>query len=538
MKIKKTLSLLLVMIMIFTSIPFLALAEQNEIPELPGIDITAITVDEAYITISHPTPNITVTYMVKKADEVAPTLEEIKSNGTGLLIDNGSKQIVLSKLESSTNYKIYFSVSNQDVWNNEFVTKDFTTRDIPPELPTISLISSTSDGAVIKINHPTKDILVKYLVKKASEDEPKLSDIQMNGTQILIENGSYELTLSNLQEETKYNVYFAVHNSKIWNDGYIKREFKTTIQLPTTSSISPTSDGAVITVKHPTQNILVKYLVKKTSEAAPKLSDIQLNGTEFLIENGSYDLELTNLESSTDYNVYFAVHNGMVWNNEYITRKFTTTSEKIPPLPTTSISPTEDSAVITVNHPTKDILVKYLVKKSDEKAPTFEELYNNGKKIVIENGTYSFNINNLKPATRYKIYMIVQTPRAVNNKIYENKFDTLKATKKPSVKLLNQPLNSYKKGKLISISVQSPEYLDNVQYRVVICNTKNNKTYELYTSKTGYYGNSVEGNKKTTINYSTKNLPQGSYYIKVMIKKVGSKNAYDNIVKSNIFTIK
>lgn len=114
----------------------------------------------------------------------------------------------------------------------------------------------------------------------------------------------------------------------------------------------------------------------------------------------------------------------------------------------------------------------------------------------------------------------------------------IKTAPLPKVKVITQPTNSCKKGNTVSATVQSPGYTGKVQYRVFLYNVKTKKKYELYSSKSAYYGSELPGNSANKISFPTKNIPAGSYYMTVLVKQYASKASYDSTVNTNIFVIR
>lgn len=114
------------------------------------------------------------------------------------------------------------------------------------------------------------------------------------------------------------------------------------------------------------------------------------------------------------------------------------------------------------------------------------------------------------------------------------------AATKPELKLLNQPDPKYNSSQTISLSVSAPNYMDKVEYRVLIYNGNTKRTIQFYnTPATGYYNRTLQpkGYDMHTFNIPVKDLPAGLYNVTILTRKAGTNIAYDSYVKTNNFTI-
>ncbi len=110
----------------------------------------------------------------------------------------------------------------------------------------------------------------------------------------------------------------------------------------------------------------------------------------------------------------------------------------------------------------------------------------------------------------------------------------------PEVKLLTQPNAKYKSGETISLSVASPNYYKNVEYRVIIYNGRTKVSTQLYnTPDTGFYNRSGQqvGNSNYLINMAVKNMTAGPYSITILARRAGTSVPYDSFVDTNSFII-
>lgn len=110
----------------------------------------------------------------------------------------------------------------------------------------------------------------------------------------------------------------------------------------------------------------------------------------------------------------------------------------------------------------------------------------------------------------------------------------------PQVKLVSQPNAKYKPGESISLSVATPNYSQNVEYRVIIYNGASKTSTQLYNAPaTGYYNRAGQqaGNINYSINIPVKNMTPGPYSITILVRKAGTSVTYDSFVDTNSFNI-
>lgn len=116
-----------------------------------------------------------------------------------------------------------------------------------------------------------------------------------------------------------------------------------------------------------------------------------------------------------------------------------------------------------------------------------------------------------------------------------------KAASLPQLQMVTQPAKEYYPGERVSFSVTSPNYGGKVEYRVILYNGTTKITSELWkTPATGYYYKNWQpsGNYNFTINWPVIGMEPGAYSLTVLVRRVGTKGAYDSFVKTNSFWVK
>lgn len=111
----------------------------------------------------------------------------------------------------------------------------------------------------------------------------------------------------------------------------------------------------------------------------------------------------------------------------------------------------------------------------------------------------------------------------------------------PKLQMVNQPAAEYHPGDRVFFTVTSPNYGGKVEYRVILYNGTTKTTTELWkTPSSGYYYKNWQpsGNYNFTINWPVVGMEPGAYSLTVLVRRVGSKGAYDSFVKTNAFWIK
>lgn len=140
-------------------------------------------------------------------------------------------------------------------------------------------------------------------------------------------------------------------------------------------------------------------------------------------------------------------------------------------------------------------------------------------------------------------HLEIMPPRETNNDTGTGGTDGTQVdsnTSTPEVKLLASPNSKYSNGDTISLTAASLNYKGNVEYRVIIYNGTSKVSTQLYnTPSTGYYNSSLQqaGDKSYIINIPTKNMAPGPYSITILVRKAGTKAAYDSFVTTNSFML-
>lgn len=114
-----------------------------------------------------------------------------------------------------------------------------------------------------------------------------------------------------------------------------------------------------------------------------------------------------------------------------------------------------------------------------------------------------------------------------------------KAPAVPKLEWVTEPAFN-ETGDRISMTVTSPNYGGQVEYRVMLWNGTT-KTYgELWPNDPGYYYKNWKpaGNYKFNIHWPAEKLEPGAYSITVLVRRAGSKVSYDSFVKSDALWVK
>lgn len=124
------------------------------------------------------------------------------------------------------------------------------------------------------------------------------------------------------------------------------------------------------------------------------------------------------------------------------------------------------------------------------------------------------------------------TPTEVNAKT---------ASKIPKLSITTNTVKEYKHGSNIAATVVSSNYSSKVQYRAYLTNTSTKKKTEVWpSSKSGNYytGKYPLGNQKFTVQYPAKSLTPGTYTMTILVRRYGTKVAYDSLVTTKAFAVK
>jgi hypothetical protein len=112
-----------------------------------------------------------------------------------------------------------------------------------------------------------------------------------------------------------------------------------------------------------------------------------------------------------------------------------------------------------------------------------------------------------------------------------------KTVAKPEIRIITHLAKEYKLGEPIKFGVYSPNYSGKVQYRFILENVNTKKRIELYSNIKGYYNNKLIPTGKYVYNVSFPVSEPGTYNIIALVKKSGTKVAYDSYKKTTDFTV-
>lgn len=217
---------------------------------------------------------------------------------------------------------------------------------------------------------------------------------------------------------------------------------------------------------------------------------------------------------------------------------------------------------INVNTPTYSQNVEYRVIIYNGSTKTSTQLYNSPStsyynRSLQQIGLTDYKVNipssNITPGT-YSLTILTRkagTSVAYDSHVTTNSFRVLApitSTSRsgttlqiPKLVLNLPPKTEYKTGEIISLNVSSPNYGGKVEYRVILYNGMTKKTSELWkTPLTGYYYKSWQpsGNYNFNIHWPVAGMEPGPYSITVLVRRAGSKTAYDSYIKTNTIWIK
>ncbi len=115
-----------------------------------------------------------------------------------------------------------------------------------------------------------------------------------------------------------------------------------------------------------------------------------------------------------------------------------------------------------------------------------------------------------------------------------------KAVNVPKLQMVTQPEKEYKNGDRVSLTVTSPNYGGQVEYRVILWNGTTKKQSELWPTHKGYYYQNWKpaGSYKFTIHWPVEGMEPGAYSLTVLTRRANSKVAYDSFVKTEAFWVK
>lgn len=115
-----------------------------------------------------------------------------------------------------------------------------------------------------------------------------------------------------------------------------------------------------------------------------------------------------------------------------------------------------------------------------------------------------------------------------------------KAVNVPKLQMVTQPEKEYKNGDRVSLTVTSPNYGGQVEYRVMLWNGTTKKQSELWPTHKGYYYQNWKpaGSYKFTIHWPVEGMEPGAYSLTVLTRRANSKVAYDSFVKTEAFWVK
>lgn len=111
----------------------------------------------------------------------------------------------------------------------------------------------------------------------------------------------------------------------------------------------------------------------------------------------------------------------------------------------------------------------------------------------------------------------------------------------PKLQISAQPQIEYENGDTITFTVESPNYSDKVEYRVILYNGTTKKTTNLWdTPATGYYYKNWQpkGNSSFEIHWPARQMEPGAYSMTVLVRRAGAKTSYDSHIDTRSFWIK
>lgn len=228
--------------------------------------------------------------------------------------------------------------------------------------------------------------------------------VEVFGNGIAMDMDKQEIAISGLNPNTSYNIVVAVeneHRNAISNS----INMTTSILVPSIASVhkekvSLTSLSFTIEYKNVTSGA---YLCIPKGESIPtKATDVLSQGIPFSINGNKTTIIVNDLEPGTEYTILVAVA------NEYTTRMST---------PYTITLPVAEKPTITINK--KEITnssftftssvnnaqeAAWFVLPADEKAPTTNNIFENGKSLAINSPEEMIIVDNLEQGKEYVLY--------------------------------------------------------------------------------------------------------------------------------------
>jgi len=425
-------------------------------PELSDVSATSA---DLKVSVNE---NAKVYYLNLAHDSKAPTAEQVISGenyddviaiGNGSLDVLANTEMILSVngLEDETKYDVYLALVdlssniNVNVVKVGIETPDITAPEFNQTYPQLAKITATSADIKVSVNENAK---VYYLNlardSKVPTAEQVIAGVNYNdvivvssGNQQLIANKESTLSVSELEDETNYDVYFALvdvsPNNNV-NENIAKIGIETSdvvapqfnANYPVLSSVSATSADIKVSVN---ENANVYFLNVTLGSDTPTAEQVIAGknyndvvaisaGNMLLNANTETILSISELEDETKYDVYLAlvdissnISNDVVKIN--IETTDITATEFIENYPSVDNITTNEAILNLKINELSDIYM--VVMTTDSEDPTVDKLINELESInsvysetfeLNENIEVSKTIEKLTPNTEYKICLV------------------------------------------------------------------------------------------------------------------------------------
>ncbi len=379
------------------------------------------TFNSANIAISS-TEAWTGYYILRPATEAAPTDSEVKA-WNQIDLNVWSNNISLTWLTENTPYVFYF-IAKDKVWSWNFqnaksslsLTTDIAPDTIAPNVLTFSANPSTPTSISFKTKIDENWLWYYVVMPKWA---PAPTNIQIKSWIVQGKITSWNMSLTaNIETSTTvnwliwsawYDIYFAAEdtagNIQTANNWALSIDTLPTPDIisPIISwSISPTDTTALATINS-NETWEIRYINQLSTLPPPSLETVKA-GNQIAANAWSNNINIAWLTEQTWYTLYYAAKdaawNWTILNNEaYIT---TATPDIISPIISWNISPTDTTALATINS-NETWEIRYINQLSTLPPPSLETV-KAGNQIAANAWSNNINIAWLTEQTWYTLY--------------------------------------------------------------------------------------------------------------------------------------